>query len=55
MNERPKHRFRGHLREWFRLLVKIGLLTKAEAVAAMLKASFNGVSDEEHDEDDDPA
>jgi len=31
------HRFHGHLREWFRLLSEMGILTQQEAVDAVDK------------------
>jgi len=34
MNDRPHPRFRTHLREWFRLLWEMGLLTEQEFKAA---------------------
>ena len=50
MNERQKHRFKGKLREWFRLLVKMGLLSKKEAAEIILKSSLEEVTGEEADE-----
>ena len=34
MTDRPHHRFRKHLREWFRLLWESGLITEQEFKAA---------------------
>ena len=34
MTDRPHHRFRQHLREWFRLLWEMGLITEQELKAA---------------------
>jgi len=34
MNNLPHHRFRKHLREWFRLLWESGLITEQEFTAA---------------------
>jgi len=34
MNNLPHHRFRQHLREWFRLLWESGLITEQEFTAA---------------------
>ena len=50
MNERQKHRFKGKLRDWFRLLVKMGLLSKNEAAEIILKSSLEEVTGEEADE-----
>ena len=30
MTDRPHHRFRKHLREWFQLLWEMGLITEQE-------------------------
>ena len=30
MTDRPHHRFRKHLREWFRFLWEMGLITELE-------------------------
>jgi hypothetical protein len=37
MKNLPNHRFRKHLREWFRLLWQQGLITKEEFTAAFEK------------------
>ena len=34
MTDRPHHRFRKHLREWFRLLWEVGLISEQEFNAA---------------------
>ena len=34
MTDRPHHRFRKHLRQWFRLLWEVGLITEQEFTAA---------------------
>ncbi len=37
MKNLPHHRFRKHLREWFRLLWEVGLITEQEFTAACKK------------------
>jgi len=50
MSDHPHHRFRKHLREWFRLLWKVGLISEQEFNAAC----ENVLTEELEENPDDP-
>lgn len=46
MADHPHHRFRKNQREWFRLLVEMGLMSEQEATAALKKLPSEPSCDE---------
>jgi len=47
MIDRPHHRFRKHLRDWFRLLREMNMITEQEAEAAWERMAAEEELDEE--------